>query len=139
MREVALIIHFLGLAMGMGTSFAFMFVGIAASKMEKEEGIQFMLKCSILGKMGHIGLVVLLLSGGYLLSPYMSNILDFPLLILKLVLFIALGGLVGIMSSKTKKAQLGDAEMHLKAIGNLGKISMPVGIAIIILAVLTFH
>jgi len=38
MREAMLIIHFLGLAMGLGTSFAIMFLGIAGSKMDKEEG-----------------------------------------------------------------------------------------------------
>lgn len=38
MREAMLIVHFLGLAMGLGTSFAFMFLGMVSDKMEKEEG-----------------------------------------------------------------------------------------------------
>ena len=62
MRETMLIIHFLGLAMGLGTSFAFMFLGIAGSKMDKEEGKTFALKTFSLGTMGHIGLVMLILA-----------------------------------------------------------------------------
>ncbi|MCB0639038.1 MAG: hypothetical protein KDC54_20555, partial [Lewinella sp.] len=63
MREAALIIHFIGLAMGLGTSFAFMFLGIASSKMEKNDGINFMLKAMSISRMGHIGLTLLILSG----------------------------------------------------------------------------
>ena len=43
MREAMLIVHLLGLVMGLGNSFAFMFLGIAGSKMEKEEGKTFAL------------------------------------------------------------------------------------------------
>ena len=46
MRETMLVIHFLGLAMGLGTSFGYMFLGMAASKMPKEEGLE--LHCNLL-------------------------------------------------------------------------------------------
>jgi len=43
MREAMLVVHLLGLVMGLGTSFAFMFLGKAGLKMEKEEGKKFVL------------------------------------------------------------------------------------------------
>jgi uncharacterized membrane protein len=139
MRETMLIIHFIGLAMGMGTSFAFMFLGIAASKMEKEEAIKFTLKALSISKMGQIGLVLLVLTGIYLISPYIASITEMPYLMAKLILVLVLGALIGMLSSTAKKAQLGNAEVHLKKMEGMGKLSMLTSIAIVILAVLSFH
>ena len=50
MREVMLIVHFIGLAMGLGTSFGFVFLGIAASKLQKEDTKKFMLTRLRFGK-----------------------------------------------------------------------------------------
>lgn len=139
MREIMLIIHFLGIAMGLGTSFAFMFLGITSSKMEPEEAKKFQLNTLALARMGHIGLVLLLVSGGYLITPYLDSLMDRPLFIAKLVLFLVLGALIGIISSLGKKAKLGDADTHLAKIPTLGRIALLTGLAIVILAVYVFH
>jgi len=139
MRDAMLIVHFLGLAMGVGTSFGFMFLGMAAAKMEKSEGLNFSIKSFALSKMGHIGLVLLIISGGYLMTPYWGSLMSTPLLLAKLVLVLVLAAMIGIISSKAKKATPENAETVLKAIAPLGKISLLAGLAIIILAVLNFH
>ena len=139
MRDAMLIIHFIGLAMGLGTSLGFMFLGMASSKMEKEAAVKFRLNSFALSKMGHIGLLLLFISGGYLMTPYWKNLGNMPLMIAKLVLFLALGALIGIISSKAKKAQKGEAETELKKIETLGKISLVTALAIVVLAVLVFH
>lgn len=138
MRDVMLITHFVGLAMGLGTSFAMMFLGIAASKMEPEERGPFMINASFVTKMGHIGLVLLFLSGGYLMTPYWSQLSALPTLVAKLTLFLALGAMIGIMSSKLKKAKNGDMS-QLLAIKKMGPITLITSITIVILAVYTFH
>lgn len=134
-----LIVHFIGLAMGLGTSIGFMILGMASAKMEKAEGQKFMLNAFSLSKMGHIGLVLLFLSGGYLMTPYWSTLEHSPTLIAKLVLFVVLGGLIGMISSKAKKAKKGDAEKHMASIRPLGTVSLLVALTIVTLAVLTFH
>ena len=68
MRETMLIFHFIGLAMGLGTSFAFIFLGKASAKMEESESQKFTLNTLALGRMGHIGLTVLVISGLFLMS-----------------------------------------------------------------------
>ena len=68
MREAMLIVHLLGLVMGLGNSFAFMFLGIAGSKMEKEEGKKFALNTFAISTMGHIGITMLIISGLYLMT-----------------------------------------------------------------------
>jgi hypothetical protein len=86
MRDIMLIIHFIGLAMALGTGFANLFLGIAASKLEPAERGSFMSKAIILGRMGQIGLGLLILSGLYLITPFWQELNVMPLLIAKLIL-----------------------------------------------------
>ncbi len=139
MRDIMLIIHFIGLAMGIGTSFAFMFLGIAAAKLAPEDRLKFALQTFSVSRMGHIGLTLLILSGGYLMTPYWRSLSNVPLLIAKLVLVVILAILIGIISVNMRKALAGNAEAHLKKIGTLGRLTMIVGLAIVILAVCVFH
>ncbi|GJM31441.1 MAG: hypothetical protein DHS20C18_04420 [Saprospiraceae bacterium] len=139
MRDIMLIIHFVGLAMGLGTSLAFMFLGIASAKMPKEEGMKFTLNAFALSKMGHIGLTLLVISGLFLMTPFWQALTTSPLLITKLVLVIVLGALIGIITATSKKAIAGDAATHLKKIEPLGKLSLLTAIAIVVLAVYIFH
>ena len=139
MREVMLIIHFLGLAMGMGTSIGFMFMGIAASKMPKEEGLKFTLQSFSLSKMGTIGIILLVLSGGYLMTPYWASLADRPLLIAKLILVVLLIVMIIIINIMAGKAKAGDAENLLKKIRGMGQVSLLMGITIVVLAVLNFR
>ena len=137
MREFMLILHFIGLAMGLGTSFAFFFLGRISAKMEPAAGKSFMLNAFSISTMGHIGLGLLFISGGYLMTPYWSILGSSPVLITKLTLFLVLGALIGIISSKAKKAKKGD-ESQLKAIPILGPLVLLTAIAIVICAVTFF-
>ncbi|MEJ2195113.1 MAG: hypothetical protein P8X73_09695 [Ignavibacteriaceae bacterium] len=139
MREVMLIVHFIGLAMGLGTSLAYMFLGIASSKMEEQEGQNFRLKTFALSRMGHIGLALLIISGGYLITPYWSILSAMPLLIVKLVLVLVLAALIGVISSYARKAKKGDAQSYFKKIETLGKLSVLTALIIVVLAVYIFH
>ena len=133
-----LIVHFLGLAMGLGTSFGFMFLGIAGSKMEKEEGKKFAVNSFALGTMGHIGLTMLIISGLYLITPFWGSLVAMPMLIAKLVLVLTLTLAVILATIFTKRAKKGDTEANLKKIAALGKVSVLSGFAIVVLAVLIF-
>ena len=139
MREAMLIVHLLGLAMGLGTSFAFMFLGIAGSKMDKEEGKQFTLNTFALGTMGHIGITMLIISGLYLMTPFWMTLNARPLLIAKLILVLVLTVCIILLSIYTKRAKKGNTESNLKKVVTLGKVSLLSGILIVLLAVLTFH
>ncbi|MEZ5083068.1 MAG: hypothetical protein R2750_06430 [Bacteroidales bacterium] len=81
MRETALILHFIGLAMGLGTPIAFMILGITNAQMNKQESLDFRLKTLAISRMGQIGLVLLVISGLYLMTPYWSVLSHKPLLI----------------------------------------------------------
>jgi len=139
MRDVMLIVHLLGLAMGLGTSFAFMFLGIKGSKLEKEEAKKFALNTLALGRMGHIGLSMLIISGLYLITPFWKTLHARPLLIVKLILVLVLTITVIALSVYSNRAKKGDGEANLKKIALLGKVSLSTSISIVLLAVLNFH
>jgi len=138
MRTAMLIVHFLGLVMGLGTSFAFFFLGMARTKMEKEERNKFTLNTLAMGTMGHIGLTLLIISGLYLITPYWSNLASMPLLIAKLVLVLTLTVGVVLASIYSNRAKKGDTEANLKKVKGLGQVTLLSGIAIVVLAVVIF-
>ncbi|HEY3429029.1 MAG TPA: hypothetical protein VGK39_00040, partial [Cyclobacteriaceae bacterium] len=70
MRDLMLILHFIGLTMSLGTGFANLFLSFAAAKLEPAERGKFMANALILMRMGHTGLGLLLISGFYLITPY---------------------------------------------------------------------
>ena len=138
MREFMLILHFVGLAMGIGTSFAFMFLGIAGSKLGQEERVKFALNTFSLARMGHIGLTLLILSGGYLMTPYWVVLTAKPLLIAKLILVLTLVICIVIISMATSRVKKGDMS-GFKKIVTLGRVALLTGLSIVVLAVLVFR
>lgn len=139
MRDVVLVIHFVGLAMALGTGFANLFLGVVASKLEPAEKGSFMSKTLILGRMGQIGLGLLILSGLYLASPFWQAIGFMPLFIVKLSLVVLLTIVVSMISLKVKKAKKENNPALLAKIKPLGIITFLLGIAIVVFAVLSFH
>lgn len=139
MRDLMLIIHFIGLAMAVGTGFANLFLGIAASKLEPAEKGSFMSKTLILGRMGQIGLGLLLLSGFYLATPFWQVIGFMPLFIVKLSLVALLLIMVTIILFIVSKAKKQGNPALLAKIKPLGILNFLLGIAIVTFAVLTFH
>ncbi|HEY5826335.1 MAG TPA: hypothetical protein VIT44_18325 [Cyclobacteriaceae bacterium] len=139
MREPMLILHFVGLTMGLGTGFAHAFLGMATAKMSPDEVVKFRVHSLVLGRMGTIGIGLLIVSGLYLITPYWSVLTSMPLLMLKLALVILLVVLITMINSLTKKAIQGNAAEYLKKMEKLGKMTLPIGLIIIILAVYIFH
>jgi len=134
-----LIIHFIGLAMGLGTSFAFMFLGMSAAKMEKEEARKFSEKIMIVSRMGHIGLTLLIVSGIFLMSPYWQSLPEMPLLIAKLTLVVMLAILIVLIGAASRKAAQTKDEKYEKQVATLGKLSFLTALSIVVLAVYIFH
>ena len=140
MKDIMLIIHFVGLVMGVGTSFAFIFLVKAKLKMEKGDGQKFLLSTLPLGKMSQIGLFLLVLSGGYLMTPHWASLASSHLLMTKLALVVVLIGIVVALSSIAKKAKKGDnTEKQIKKIELLFKLALLTGLTIVTLAVFYFH
>ena len=134
-----LIIHFLGLTMGVGTGFGFMFLGMASSKMGKEEARKFTLNAFSLSRMGDIGLTLLIISGLYLITPYWKDLAHMPTLIVKLSLVVILVIWLILIHRTAAMARKGDPDKYLARLKRMGPVSLFIGITIVVLAVYTFR
>ena len=139
MRETMIILHLIGLAMGLGTSFAHAFLGNTLSKLEPTEAAKFRTHSKGLSQMGTIGTVLLLVSGVYLLIPFWPVITTLPLLILKLVLFVILIILIFLINHGARNNYQNQDARNLNRIELMGKLAMIIGVAIVILAVNVFN
>lgn len=139
MRDIMLIVHFIGLALGLGAGFAHLFLGLATKGMDAEQTAQFRIKTLPINIMSKIGLVLLILSGGYLMTPYWSNLAAMPLLHVKFTLVGLILILLIPMSIFAKKAKKNNDASQLKKIKVLGRIILALTITCVILAVKQFH
>jgi uncharacterized membrane protein len=139
MRELMLFFHFIGLAMALGAGIANLFLSSVAAKLEPAERGSFMSKIAILGRMGQIGLGLLLLSGFGLMTPYWKVLGDMPLLIAKLSLVALLVILVASVLIILRKAKKQGNPAMLEMIKPLAMLNFLIAITIVILAVLVFR
>ena len=139
MRDVMLMIHFIGLAMGVGTSFAHAFLGKTISKLERSEAKKFRNQIRILSQMGYTGSLLLLVSGIYLILPYWPVITTLPLLILKLVLFVILMILILLINRDAGKNYKNDTDENLNRMELMGKFVLILSVVIVIVAVSIFN
>ena len=74
------------------------------------------------------------------MTPYWKTLGETPLMIAKLVLFVVLGALLGIIGSNVRKARSADhVEPYLKKAKTLGQLTLLTALAIVTLAVLNYH
>ena len=141
MYEFLLIVHFIGLAMGVGTSFAGLALGRATKDMDPAERGKFMMRASAIGINGSIGLTLLILSGlGMWFSRGISQVMAWggPAFHAKLTLVVLLIGAFGYMQVLQKKARQGAGPEVMAKIPKVGAAMLLLGISIISAAVLAF-
>ncbi|MEX0985856.1 MAG: hypothetical protein WD052_00170 [Bacteroidales bacterium] len=139
MRETMLILHLLGLAMGLGASFALVFLGRAGSKMDAAGKLKFSKDIHTLTILGNIGIGLLIITGGYLMTPFWSILGSTPLLIAKLLLVLGFAAFMGVIGATAKRAKNNKEELNLKKIDLFSKLALLTGLIIVIFAVNVFH
>lgn len=140
MRDPLLILHFIGLSMGLGVGFTHMFIGIASKKWTQDETLAIYTKLiKPLDIMGHAGFGLLIISGLGLLHPYFKTFGSMPMLHAKFTLVFILLALVIYMTKLGKKMVATQDKEILSKLEKWGGITHFVGIGVVICAVLTFH
>ncbi|MGL1903055.1 MAG: hypothetical protein OCC49_13025 [Fibrobacterales bacterium] len=138
MREPLLILHFIGLALGLGTNITLGFLGSIAAKMEKEEREAFMMKYLKLSILGQSGMVLLLVTGLALSAPIGSTLHLNHFFMAKIVVYIVLLVLISLMMRFLKKAKKENGGPALYAIRKVNRIMTIFIVTILVLAVLAF-
>ena len=142
MYTTLLVLHFVGLALGVGTSFAFLTLGLAVRSLPPAERAAFMLRAFALSKNGSIGLLLLLVSGVAMLAvrgvgPTFA--LAGPLFHLKLTLVAVMLGPFGYLQVLMKRAKQQGGGPLMARIPKVGQVMLLLGLAVIVTATLAFH
>lgn len=136
-----LFLHFIGLALGLGTSFAMLTLGAAARELSPEERGKFMLRVGALRKNGSAGLGLLILSGlamFILRGPLEMLRFGGGALHVKLTLVVILIGFFGYMQVVMKKVREAGGGPLMAKLPKLGAIMLALSVAIVLCAVIAF-
>jgi uncharacterized membrane protein len=142
MYDLLLILHFIGLALGVGTSFAFLALGLAAKDLAPAERLLFAKRTFVLAKNGSIGLLLLIISGvGFLLTRGVSAVFAWggPAFHAKLTLVVLLCGFLGYSQVLMKRVRTGTDPAAAARLPLIGRVMLFLGVSIVICAVLAFH
>lgn len=133
--------HFLGLTLGVGTSFAMMTLGASTSELTPEERAKFMLRAGALRKNGSIGLALLVLTGlamFILRGPSAMLAFGGGALHLKLTLVVILCGVFGYLQVVTKKVREAGGGPLMAKLPKLSAIMLLLSVATMAAAVAAF-
>jgi uncharacterized membrane protein len=136
-----LFLHFIGLALGVGTSIAMLTLGAAARDLAPEDRSKFMMRVSALRKNGSYGLGLLILSGIAMLllrGPAAVFAWGGGAFHLKLTLVVILIGFFGYMQVLTKKIRLAGGGPLMAKLPKLSLIMLGLSVAIVASAVAAF-
>lgn len=142
MYDFLLILHFLGLALGVGASFAFFTLGIATKDLAPAERLELMKRTASISKNGSIGLALLIVSGlGFLLTRGVSAVFAWggPAFHAKLTLVVLLCGFVGYSQVLMKRVRTGSDPSAAVRLPKIGRVMLFLSVSIVICAVLAFH
>jgi uncharacterized membrane protein len=142
MLDLWLILHFLGVALGVGTGFAMMTLGIASKDMPLAEQVAFMRRASLVSKNGSVGLLLLIVSGVAILSTRGADVVmawGGRMFHIKLTLVVILIGVFGYMQVLMRKARSADGAAAAARLPVIGRVMLLLGVSIVICAVLAFH
>lgn len=134
-----LIFHFLGLVMSLGSMITFLVMRRSCSKVSSFESEYLLQNVRRFLRMSHIGLGIMFVTGGYLMTPYWGTLAQMPLLHIKFTIFLLWYGTLIALSIYTKKAVKSQIKLCDPRIGFLSMISVVFGISAVVMAVSQFH
>jgi heme/copper-type cytochrome/quinol oxidase subunit 2 len=139
MRDVMLIIHILSVAIFIGAAISGFILKRVSNKFDNELFVKFNSGLLSLNYLGKTGLTLLIITGGYLMTPYWSVLGTMPLLITKLTLVVLLLVLLVVISIRAKKAKKEQESQAFNKLVPLQNLNLAISIIVLILAVLVFH
>ncbi|HVU01675.1 MAG TPA: hypothetical protein VHE30_07985 [Polyangiaceae bacterium] len=142
MYLVLLFLHFIGLALGVGTGFATLALGGATRDLAPPERAAFMLRASAVGRNGGIGLGLLILTGvGMMLMRGVSETFSWggPAFHAKLGLVVVFCGVFGYLQSLVARAKREQGGPAMAKIAKISPFVLLMSLAIVACAVIAFR
>jgi len=142
MHDTLLFLHFIGLALGVGSGFANLNLALSTRDMEMPARVQFMLRAMSLSKNGSIGLLLLILSGlGLMFERGVAATFAWggPMFHAKLTLVVILIGIFGFMQVTIKRVREAGGGPLMARLPKIGQAMLLTSVSIVLFAVLAFH
>ena len=139
---VLLMLHFVGLALGVGASFALFTLRRANSGLDPAERTKFLLRTLSVSKNGSYGLLLMILTGlgmFVMRGPGAVMAAGGPAFHAKLTLVVILCGAVGYAQVLGKRAREAGYLLMLAKLPVVGNAILGLGVAIVISAVIAFQ
>ena len=139
---VLLVLHFVGLALAVGASFALLTLRGASRELPPAERASFLLRALAVSKNGSVGLVLLLVTGLAMLFMRGARAVmaaGGPAFHAKLTLVVVLCGLLGYSQVLAKRARVAGGGPLLAQLGKVSTAMLLVGLATIVCAVIAFQ
>lgn len=139
MKDLLLIAHFAGLIIGAGSGFAVFAISYIAPGFKADYRREVLIKLFPLRYISYLGLLLLIVSGGLLISPFWPNLGGMPWLVAKLAAVALLVVLSVFGAYQMRRAKLDAQSNAFKLLGYAGKASFASSLFIVTCAVYTFH
>lgn len=139
MKELLLLAHFIGLIVGPGAAFALFVIAYLAPGFDAGYRRAVLIKLFPLRYISYLGLLLLVVSGGPLLTPYVPGLAHMPWLIAKLVLVVFLVAVSLFGWYQMRRAIRGADNDAFKMLGYAGKLGFVTILVIVTCAVYSFH
>lgn len=139
MKDIMIIFHNLGLVLALGSSVFFLIIRNDLYKTAGEAKDDLYKVIAKYQRMAHIGMGIMLLSGGYLMTPYWSALGSMHMLHIKmLVVFMWLITII-LLSIMLRRARTGQGKRCDARMLRMNYASLLFGVIIIFVAVFQFH
>ena len=142
MLDFLLILHFIGLALGVGTGFAMLTLGLSTADMAPADRGAFMRRASVITRNGAIGLTLLILSGvGLVMARGVQMVMAWggPMFHVKLTLVAIMIGVFGYLQVLLRQSRSADGAAAAARIPLVSRVMLVLGVSVVIFAVLAFH
>jgi hypothetical protein len=140
MYEALLILHFLGLAMGIGTSFFMAGMGIRSASLAADDGPTLMANATAVASVLSLVSLLLLWGTGIALVTVYDGLAESGgvFFYVKVGLALLLTIFVGVIHRLNVRMKRGGAESLVRAVERLGQTVLLLGVAVVVFAVLAF-
>jgi len=142
MLDFLLILHFIGLALGVGTGFAMLTLGLSTADMAPADRGAFMRRASVITRNGAIGLTLLILSGvGLVMARGVQMVMAWggPMFHVKLTLVAIMIGVFGYLQVLLRQSRSADGAAAAARIPIVSRVMLVLGVSVVVFAVLAFH
>ena len=139
MKDIMLIFHELGLVLTIGSAFIFLIIKNNLRTVQSLDADRFYKISNKFRLMTYIGFGIMILSGGYLMTPYWSAFGSFPMIHIKMTIVIIWLLSMAVLGMSSKKLKHNFPIKYFSRLVLMYSLSLVFGIFTVIIATFSFH